>query len=60
MISHTMAVEEMRRNLIQFCDACPERTKEHGDCVDAGEPIALLRCPRVLRAIGKQQERDPR
>jgi hypothetical protein len=52
-----MTEDEMHQNLAQFCDACPERTKEHGDCVDAGEPIALLRCPRVLRAIGKQQSK---
>ena len=54
-VRYIAARDAMIRNLAQYCDACDEC----GDCVDAKEPVALLRCRKILREIERMTD-NPR
>ena len=53
------ARDAMIRNLPQFCQACDEHTREHGDCVYAGTISALDRCRKIEREIERMTDELP-
>ena len=53
------ARDAMIRNLPQFCQACPEHLREHGDCAYAGEITALDRCRRIQQEIERMTNEKP-
>ena len=48
--------QKFLKELPEFCRHCPEHTREHGDCVDAGDPLTAVNCPRVEREIERRLE----